>query len=266
MHLEIRDLSWSVADKAVLQQINLQINQGQFVGLIGQNGSGKSSLLRCVYRQHRPSHGQVLLAGQDVHQLSAKAFARQVAVVLQEFPAEFGFTVEEVVRMGLTAHVSLLSGFRRYRQQVEQVLATVGLLGLRAANFDRLSGGEKQRCLLARALIQQPKLLILDEPTNHLDIHYQFQLLDLIKSLGITVLCSLHDLNIAARYCDHIYLLNDGVIQQHGSPAQVLTEQHLAEQFLMRAHVDQQVHHAIPRINYLSVISSPNTPLNNAFN
>ncbi|MCG7496009.1 ABC transporter ATP-binding protein [Vibrio sp. Of7-15] len=255
MHLQITNLTWSVSDKSILNDIDLNVAQGQFVGLIGPNGSGKSSLLRCAYRRHKPSRGQILLNQKDIHTMPAKTFARHVAVVQQEFPAEFGFTVEEVVKMGLTPHQSLFSSVGVGKKRVIEALDKVGLAHIRAQSFDLLSGGEKQRCLLARALVQEPELLILDEPTNHLDIHYQFELLDLVKSLGISVLATLHDLNISARYCDYLYVMQAGNITQQGTPSQVLTPEVLADNFSMAATVDQQVHSPVPRINYLEPIS-----------
>ena len=255
MHLQIKNLSWSVNEKNILKDINLQLPIGQFIGLIGPNGSGKSSLLRCAYRRQQPDSGIVLLNQNDIFSMPAKKFAQQVAVVLQEFPAEFGFTVSEVVAMGLTPHSSFFSAIKNPQKEVQQALEKVGLLGNINQCFDHLSGGEKQRCLLARALVQGPKLLILDEPTNHLDIKYQFELLSLIKSLGISVLCTLHDLNLAARFCDYLYVLNQGQITQQGTVQEVLTEQTLAEQFSMQTFIDQQIATPVPRINYLSPLS-----------
>jgi iron complex transport system ATP-binding protein len=254
MHLQIKDLSWSVGEKSILKHINLQLADGQFIGLIGPNGSGKSSLLRCAYRRQQPDSGVVLFNQNDIFTLPAKTFAQQVAVVLQEFPAEFGFTVSEVVAMGLTPHASFFSCSKNNLEKVNQALNKVGLQDNAQQCFDHLSGGEKQRCLLARALVQKPQLLILDEPTNHLDIQYQFELLSLIKSLGISVLCTLHDLNLAARFCDYLYVLNKGEITRQGTVQQVLTQQTLAEQFSMHTFVDQQVATPVPRINYLSAI------------
>ncbi|MCP4324037.1 MAG: ABC transporter ATP-binding protein [Psychromonas sp.] len=257
MHLQINDLSWSVGGKSILKNIDLQLDKGQFIGLIGPNGSGKSSLLRCAYRRQLPDAGTVLFNQNDIFSMPAKQFAQQVAVVLQEFPAEFGFTVAEVVAMGLTPHSAFFSA-RQSRQnnqiKIQEALYNVGLLEASKQCFDKLSGGEKQRCLLARALVQAPQLLILDEPTNHLDIQYQFELLTLIKSLGISVLCTLHDLNLAARFCDYLYLLDNGEITQHGSVQEVLTEQTLAQYFSMQTYIDQQVATSVPRINYLSAI------------
>lgn len=260
MHLQINQLNWSVTHKAILKNINMTVKHGQFVGLIGANGSGKSSLLRCAYRRYQPDSGQVLLNQVDIYTLSAKYVAQHVAVVLQEMPAEFGFTVKEVIAMGLTPHQGLFSNATTYQHRIDDALHKVNLTANKNQCFDLLSGGEKQRCLLARALVQQPQLLILDEPTNHLDIHYQYELLDLIASLDISVLCTLHDLNIAARYCDHLYLIDDGEIVLQGSPNQVLTEHTLQRYFSMDAIVRQQSHNDIPYIRYIAPIKSSAPP------
>jgi len=259
MHLQINQLHWSVADKAILNNINMTVEQGQFVGLIGPNGSGKSSLLRCAYRRNKPDSGHVLLNNVNIHHLSAKHVAQHVAVVLQEMPAEFGFTVKEVIAMGLTPHSGLFSNPLTCKNRIDDALHKVNLTANKNQCFDLLSGGEKQRCLLARALVQKPQLLILDEPTNHLDIHYQYELLDLITSLGISVLCTLHDLNIAARYCDHLYLINNGEIVTQGTPKQVLTQPTLKQYFAMDTIVQQQDDNNIPYIRYLTPIKSTTT-------
>lgn len=254
MHLQIKQLNWSVAHKAILKNIDMTVKHGQFVGLIGANGSGKSSLLRCAYRRYQPDSGQILLNQVDIHTLSAKIVAQHVAVVLQEVPAEFGFTVKEVIAMGLTPHKGLFSNPMYSQRRINDALDKVNLTASKEQCFDLLSGGEKQRCLLARALVQQPELLILDEPTNHLDVHYQYELLDLIVSLGISVLCTLHDLNIAARYCDHIYLINKGEIAIQGAPDQVLTAHTLERYFSMDAVVQQHSHNEPPYIRYIASI------------
>jgi iron complex transport system ATP-binding protein len=224
IHVELRDLEWGPPARTILHGLSLTVPAGAFVGVVGPNGSGKSSLLRCVYRLHRPTGGAVLLDGTDVWTLSARAAAQRTAAVMQETPAAFGLTVTEIVRLGRTPHLgAFASDGARDRQWIADALAQVGLSALASRRFDELSGGEKQRTLLARALAQAPRLLILDEPTNHLDIRYQRDMLRLAKRLGITVLASLHDLNQAASYCDCLYLLADGRIAASGAPAEVLT-------------------------------------------
>lgn len=222
--VDVAALSWGPAAQTILHEVSLVVPAGAFVGLIGPNGSGKSSLLRCVYRLHRPTGGAVLIDGTDVWRQSARDTARHTAAVIQEAPTPFGMTVAEVVSLGRTPHLGTFAvEHARDREIVAQAIDGVGLTAFAARVFDDLSGGEKQRALLARAIAQQPRLLILDEPTNHLDIRYQRDILRLTRRLGISVLASLHDLNQAAAYCDHLYVLSDGRIAASGTPHAVLT-------------------------------------------
>ncbi|MDB6445106.1 iron complex transport system ATP-binding protein [Pseudomonas sp. NFACC32-1] len=236
-----------------LRDVTLQVAAGEFVGLIGPNGSGKTSLLRCAYRFSRPEHGEVKLAHYNVWQQSSRWCAQRIAVVLQEFPDAFGLTVEEVVAMGRTPHKGLFDGDdHEDRRLVRQALASAGLEGFGDHAFATLSGGEKQRVILARALAQQPQLLILDEPTNHLDPRYQLQLLQLIKGLGIGTLASLHDLNLAAAFCDRLYVIDHGQIVASGTPAEVLTAALLREVFGIEALVDEHPLAGYPRITWIT--------------
>ena len=249
--LEVQDLVWEVPARRILRGISLRVEAGEFVGLIGPNGGGKSSLLRCVYRLHRPRSGAVLLDGADIWSSSARDSARQTAAVLQELPMGFGLTVADVVSLGLTPHKSLLSRDNAAdRQLIDGAIRRVGLDGFSDHSFDTLSGGEKQRCLIARALVQRPLLLILDEPINHLDIRYQRDVMRLTRSLGISVLASLHDLNQAAAYCNRLYMVADGQIAAEGSPAEVLKPDLIQEVFGVSAHVEQHPVGGMLRITY----------------
>ncbi|MDO7898387.1 ABC transporter ATP-binding protein [Pseudomonas citrulli] len=236
-----------------LRDVTLQVAAGEFVGLIGPNGSGKTSLLRCAYRFSRPESGEVALAHHNVWKQSARWCAQRIAVVLQEFPDAFGLTVEEVVAMGRMPHQGLFDGdSQEDRRLVLAALAAAGLEGFEDHGFATLSGGEKQRVILARALAQQPQLLILDEPTNHLDPRYQLQLLQLIKGLGIGTLASLHDLNLAAAFCDRLYVIDHGRVVASGTPAQVLTVELLREVFGIDALVDEHPLSGYPRITWIT--------------
>ncbi|WLH63609.1 ABC transporter ATP-binding protein [Pseudomonas sp. FP2300] len=236
-----------------LRDVTLQVAPGEFVGLIGPNGSGKTSLLRCAYRFNRPEHGEVKLEHHNVWRQSSRWCAQRIAVVLQEFPDAFGLTVEEVVAMGRTPHKGLFDGDNHDdRRLVLQALESAGLAGFGEHAFATLSGGEKQRVILARALAQQPQLLILDEPTNHLDPHYQLQLLQLIKGLGISTLASLHDLNLAAAFCDRLYVIEHGRIVASGTPKDVLSAELLREVFGVDALVDEHPLSGYPRITWIT--------------
>ena len=226
MKLEVNEVAVAIASRRIVNEVSLEVAPGEIVGLIGPNGSGKSTLLRAVYRLLKPVAGYVQLGGDDVWRLNAREAARRTAVVVQETPSDFDFTVGEVVEMGRTPHKGLLEADNaRDAQIVQDALARVNMADFVARSFNTLSGGEKQRVLVARALAQEPKLLVLDEPTNHLDIRYQLEILNLVRELGITTLVTLHDLNLAAAYCHRLYLLANGRIVMAGIPDVVLTPQ-----------------------------------------
>jgi iron complex transport system ATP-binding protein len=222
--LEVNEVAVAIASRRIVNEVSLEVAPGEIVGLIGPNGSGKSTLLRAVYRLLKPAAGYVQLGSDDVWHLSAREAARRTAVVVQETPSDFDFTVREVVEMGRTPHKGLLAADNaRDAQIVQEALVRVNMADFVARSFNTLSGGEKQRVLVARALAQEPKLLVLDEPTNHLDIRYQLEILNLVRDLGITTLVTLHDLNLAATYCHRLYLLSAGQIATAGAPEEVLT-------------------------------------------
>ena len=249
--LRVADLSWQVNGKHILRNIEFSVAAGGFVGVIGANGAGKSSLLRCLYRYVRPSQGQVCLDGRDIRRLSARQLAMDVAVVLQETPHHFELNLADIVGMGLTPHKSLFSFTSTDdRRRVDAALEQVGLADARHRAFEHLSGGEKQRALIARAIVQQPRLLIMDEPTNHLDVHYQIEVLELARSLGITVLVSIHDLNLASAFCDELLLLDQGRLLDQGAPASVLTPERLRQVFRVDTRVTTHPQHGGPSISY----------------
>ncbi len=241
MKLDVVGICWT-PDRArkVLDTIELHARPGDFVGIIGPNGSGKSSLLRCIYRALRPNAGSVLLDGLNVWEMKPQEAASKMAVVLQETSTEFDFTVLEMVLMGRHPHKQAMEGFtRKDVAMAQEALQKVGMLELQARPFTTLSGGEKQRTLVARALAQNAGFLVLDEPTNHMDIRYALDILDRIKKLGVTTIAVLHDLNFAAAYCDHLYVLYKGRIHAHGRPEEVLTSALLKEVFEIGAVVGQ---------------------------
>ncbi|MDX3630823.1 ABC transporter ATP-binding protein [Streptomyces europaeiscabiei] len=234
MRLDIDGVTVEAAGARLVDDIRLTADSGAFVGLVGPNGSGKSTLLRCVYRALRPAAGVVRLDGEDTHAMPSRAAARVLAALPQESSAEFDFTVAEVVAMGRLPHRD-----RTAASDAEICARAMGRTGvdhLADRGFLALSGGEKQRVLLARALAQQPRVLVLDEPTNHLDIAHQLDVLSLVRDSGITVLAALHDLNLAAAHCDVLYVIADGRIVTSGPPHDVLRPDLLAEVFGVRAH------------------------------
>lgn len=207
----------------IVKRVSLDIPAAAFVGLVGPNGSGKTTLLRAIYRSLRPRAGLITVGGDDVWKLAPNDAAKRTAVVAQHSPEGFDYTVFELAAMGRTPYRGRFARENRAdRALIAQALVTAGVGHLSERLFTSLSGGERQRVLIARALVQQAPFLILDEPTNHLDIHYQLDLLRRVKDLGRTVLAALHDLNLAARWCDLVYVLDEGEIVASGPPAQAL--------------------------------------------
>ncbi len=233
-------LSWQVNNKTILDNLTFSIAQGEFVGIIGPNGAGKSSLLRCLYRKNDPTAGDIQFNQQPLSSYSRKQLAQKIAVVLQEPATHFELTVMDVVRMGLIPNKALLSfDTEEDLRTICNAAHKVDLLDKLTQSFDSLSGGEKQCAMIARAIIQNPQLLLMDEPTNHLDIRHQIEVLENATSMGITVVISLHDLNLAATFCDRLILLNHGKIIAQGTPEHVLTEATLKQVFGVNAQVDQ---------------------------
>ncbi|WP_268794102.1 ABC transporter ATP-binding protein [Salimicrobium flavidum] len=208
------------------------------VGVLGPNGSGKSTLLKNIYRTLTPVSGSIRLDGELISTLKNKDLARKIGVVAQDNSLPFDFEVKDIVAMGRSPHKKPWSRDTKEDEIiVENALRHVNMLGMADKSFLHLSGGEKQRVLLARVLAQQTDLLILDEPTNHLDVHHQMKFLDTFKDLGTTVLAAIHDLNLAALYCDRIYLMKNGRIYVSDSPGEVLTAKNLREVYDIEADV-----------------------------
>ncbi|MEM9954839.1 MAG: ABC transporter ATP-binding protein [Chloroflexota bacterium] len=255
MNLDVQRVSWEVETQRIIHDIRLRVQANEFVGLLGPNGSGKSTLLRCIYRSLQPSTGEMYLNGQNLLTLPAKEVAQKMAVVLQESPIQFDFTVREMVAMGRTPHKKLFDADTSEDWQlVEDALMQVNMLGFAERSFSTLSGGEKQRVLIARALTQQAKFLVLDEPTNHLDIRYQLEILDLVSSLGVATLAALHDLNLAAIYCDKLYILKAGEVVAEGTPNDILTAELIADVYGVSAEVS--LHPLTGRLNITYVPAS----------
>ncbi|PAK23660.1 ABC transporter ATP-binding protein [Streptomyces sp. alain-838] len=238
MDLRLDELSVVTNGSTLVRALSLEVADGQVVGLVGPNGSGKSTALRCVYRALRPSSGTVWLGEQDLTRLPLRHSARTVAAMTQDGGVDFDFTVEEVVALGRAPHLrgnQALSG--RERELCERAMEQLDIGHLAQRGVLTLSGGERQRVLLARALVQEPKVLVLDEPTNHLDVRHQVDLLSLLRGSGLTVLVVLHDLNLAAAACDRLGVLSRGRLVASGAPAEVLTTELVGDVFGVRASV-----------------------------
>ncbi|MCU9815986.1 ABC transporter ATP-binding protein [Paraclostridium sp. AKS73] len=236
--LQVKNLEFSIDKKEILKDISFEIPKGSFVGIIGPNGSGKSTILKNIYRLYKPDRGQILLDNKNLLNMKDKDCAKEVAVLAQESNSQFDFTVEQIVKMGRYPYKSVFEDYsKKDLDMVTDMLKRVGLEDYVGRSFSKLSGGEKQRTLIARALVQDTEFLILDEPTNHLDIGYQIQLMDLVKSLNITTLSAIHDMNMASMYCDYLIVMKDGKIKNCGSVKEVITEEMLKEIFGVNAYV-----------------------------
>ena len=229
IELEMRNVTLGYDHHPVLQDITLKASPGEMVGLIGPNGCGKSTIIKALSHVIRPSSGRVLVDGRDIKAIPRRELACLVGVVPQLPLLPSTFTAFEIVLMGRNPHLGLFQseGYRDWaiaRQAMEQT----GTEPLANRRVNELSGGEIQCLLIARVLVQETKAILLDEPTANLDIGRQVEILDLIKNLcrknNLTVLAAVHDLNLAAQYCDRLLLINEGHIQAQGTPAEVITD------------------------------------------
>lgn len=238
MKITTQQLHAVLGNTEILRGIDFEANKGEFVGIIGPNGSGKSTLLRCLYRVLTPSEGAVFLDGKELSSYRVKESAQKLAVVAQHNYYNFEFSVRDVVMMGRAPHKRALDRDTAEDYQImRQSLKAVGMQEFEERSFSTLSGGEQQRIILARALAQQTPCLILDEPTNHLDIKYQLWLMDIVKNLDCTVISAVHDLNIAAMYCDRLYAMKQGKVIAQGTPHELLTPDLIRELYEVDAEV-----------------------------
>lgn len=237
-----------IGGKEILKGLDVQLHDKEFLGIIGPNGSGKSTFLKCVYRVQKPSAGEIYLDGKKLDEFSYRESALKLSVVAQHNFYSFDFSVLDVVLMGRSPHKKILERDNQKDYEIAyEALDVVGLKGFEKRNFSTLSGGEQQRVILARALTQQTECLILDEPTNHLDIKYQLEIMDIVKSLNITVVAAIHDLNIAAMYCDRLVVIKNGEIVGVGTPKNILTERFIYDIY----GVQSKVHIFEDRINIM---------------
>lgn len=238
MDLGLDGISVVTDGRSLVRDLSLDVRSGQVVGLVGPNGSGKSTALRCVYRALRPSAGTVRVGEDDLSRLPVRRSAQLVAAMTQDGAVDLDFTVEEVVALGRTPHLRGNQALgRRERELCRRAMDRLGIRHLARRGVLTLSGGERQRVLLARALVQEPRILVLDEPTNHLDIRHQVELLSLLRGAGLTVLVVLHDLNLAAAACDRLGVLREGRLVASGTPEEVLTTELVGEVFGVEAGI-----------------------------
>ncbi|QKW10428.1 ABC transporter ATP-binding protein [Streptomyces sp. NA04227] len=251
MDLKLENLSVVADGKSLVHDLSLDVPDGQVVGLVGPNGSGKSTALRCVYRALRPSAGTVRVGEDDLSRLPIRRSAQLVAAMTQDGSVDLDFTVEEVVALGRAPHLRGNQALgRRERELCAGAMDRLDITHLARRGILTLSGGERQRVLLARALVQEPRILVLDEPTNHLDIRHQVELLSLLRGAGPTVLVVLHDLNLAAAACDRLGVLSGGRLVTTGTPDEVLTTELVNEIFGVKASIVPHPLSGAPQLLY----------------
>ncbi len=235
--LEVRDVSWGIPhNPGIISDLSFTVQPGEILGVVGPNGAGKSTLLRLLYRYIKPLNGTIRIDGDDIWTLRSRIVAQKVAVVLQEGYTDFPLTVQEVVGMGRLPHQNGLARRGDDLQAVSRILADLNLGHLASRTINNLSGGERQMVMVAKALAQEPKVLILDEPTNHLDIRHKLEILALVKELGITTVCTLHDLNSAANLVDKILVLAKGRKVGFGRFEDTLSPQVIADTFSVSSY------------------------------
>lgn len=236
--IKAEDITFSWGSTEILHKVSMSAGNGAFVGVIGPNGSGKSTFLKCVYRIWEQNGGVIWIDGKETSKMSYRDTARLLGVVAQHNVYDFDFSVKEVVLMGRSPHKKLMERDNaKDLEIVRNALREVGMEEFEKRPFAGLSGGEQQRVILARALAQETKGFILDEPTNHLDIKYQLQLLSTVKRMHKTVMAAFHDLNIAALYCDEIYVMKKGNVYATGTPREILTEELIRDVYEVEAQI-----------------------------
>ena len=264
-----KDLHYEVDAQTLLDGVDLNAEQGQLVGLIGPNGAGKTTLLRAVAGILRYSEGVVLLEGSDLRHATPRDIARVLAIVPQIAPYTQGFTALELVLMGRYPHMGRL----QIEGKQDNLVAREAMRLTETEQFsdrtlDTLSGGERQRIFVSRALAQQPRILLLDEPTANLDILHQLKVIDLVRRLvkgGLTAIAAIHDLQMAARYCDRLVLMKDGRVLAQGAPEKVLTPDTIASSFGVNVSVYRDPIAGALSLSLLGPVEEP-TPTNGQFN
>jgi len=240
MRVETTGVAWAVAGNAIIEGIDASFESGLFTGLLGPNGSGKTTLLHVLAGLRRPSAGRVEADGDDVHRLPGRVRARRLALLEQHATTGLDLTVRQVVELGRVPFRGRWPGQgEEGRQQVADAMRLARVGDLAERRWQTLSGGERQRAQLARALAQEPAVLMLDEPTNHLDLGHQIDFLATVRGLGVTTVAALHDLDLAAAFCDRLVVLQHGRVVAQGTVEEVLTAELVADVYGVDVTVDR---------------------------
>lgn len=254
--IEVNSISFRYYKDWVLQDLSFQVERGEFIGVIGPNGSGKTTLLKILYRLLSPQKGEILFDFVPLKRMDRKDIAKRIAVVPQETHLLFPFRVMEIVLMGRSPYLGHLMFEREKDLEVaKRVMEWTKVLPFSERPIDELSGGERKRVFITRALAQEPEVILLDEPTTSLDIHHQVDFLDLILTLnrerGLTIIMASHDMNIASEFCDRLILLREGKVYKMGTPDEVITKENIEQVYGCQVGIDQNPVSGMPRISIL---------------
>lgn len=252
--IAIRNLSFSVQTRKIIDMVSLVVQHKCIAGIIGPNGSGKTTLLKHLYRALPADKKTVFINGSAVEEYSCSEAAQMLTVMRQENTNDFDYSVMEMVLMGRTPHKRIFDPETETDRIIAmQALEYTGMADCAERSFVTLSGGEKQRVLIARSIAQQADIFVLDEPTNHLDVYYQWSLMETIKGLNKTVLAVFHELNLACTFCDYLFVMHQGKIVACGAPHEVCTEALLADIFRIQAEIVKDKYNR-PHILYTHAI------------
>lgn len=251
--LEFSHVAAGYGNREILKDVTMTIQEGEFAGLIGSNGTGKSTLIKCISGLLPLKRGNITVCGKENSSLKNKERAQMVAVVPQSFHVEYNFLVEDIVMMGRNPYL----GLRRKESQedfeiVEEAMRMTNTEIFRGRFYNELSGGERQRVILARAIAQKPRVILLDEPTSALDVHHQIEVMELISKLNrdenMTVLAVLHDINMASRFCKRMIMLQDGVVSEEGTPYEIINRENMEDLYKMKLVIQESILFQKPEI------------------
>lgn len=250
--LKVINLNFSYGNFGI-KNLNLNIKEGQFVGIIGPNGAGKSTTLNLIAGLLKPYSGKILLYDKDIRKLSRKYIASKISFVRQEFNPTFEFKVKDIIEMGaLHKKTSFFNTFED-STKIKECLSMVELLGYEDRYFSTLSGGEQRRVLIARSIYQETPVIIVDELTAHLDISHAIQIVEILKKLtlkGKTVLSAFHNINVASKYCDYIYALKDGKVIFEGAPIEVINKENIKKLYEKEFYIINHPVHNYPVVTF----------------
>jgi iron complex transport system ATP-binding protein len=254
--IEVNAISFRYHEDWVLQEVSFRVEKGEFVGVIGPNGSGKTTLLKILYRLLAPQNGEILFELVPMKKMDRANIAKRIAVVALETHLLFPFTVLETVLMGRSPYLGDLMFEREKDLEIaKRAMEWTKILPFSERPMDELSGGERKRVFIARALAQEPEVILLDEPTANLDIHHQIDFLNLILTLnrerGLTIVMASHDMNVASEFCDRLILLQGGRIYKTGPPGEVITRENIESVYGCEVWIDQHPISGTPRISLM---------------